>query len=242
MDIGKNDRIVAVLPGTSIFETNSTTLQGGVDATGYVVSQDSAIMIEGVEIPIMTGDNIEAVAQKINDRQLSVKATIETNADGESHFRLTSISARQPWLQDLAGSTVLQDLGIINNSTEGPRNYSTEAVVQKTSIFDTLITIKDNLLKDDVLQLGGEDLGKIDQSLNNLVRYRTYTGAVTERLEKTYARNETEAMYLKNSSSAAVGVNYTKSITELKMAEFAHQVALNIGAKLMPTTLMDFLR
>ena len=242
MDIGKNDRIVAVLPGSAIFETDSTTLQGGVDATGYVVSQDSAIMIEGVEIPIMTGDNIEAVAQKINDRQLSVKATIETNADGESHFRLTSISARQPWLQDLAGSTVLQDLGIINNSTEGPRNYSTEAVVQKTSIFDTLITIKDNLLKDDVLQLGGEDLGKIDQSLNNLVRYRTYTGAVTERLEKTYARNETEAMYLKNSSSAAVGVNYTKSITELKMAEFAHQVALNIGAKLMPTTLMDFLR
>ena len=242
MDIGKNDRIVAVLPGTSIFETSTTTLQGGVDATGYVVAQDSAIMIEGVEIPIMTGDNIEAVAQKINDSQLSVKATIETNADGESNFRLTSISARQPWLQDLAGSTVLQDLGIINNSTEGPRNYSTEAVVQKTSIFDTLLTIKDNLLKDDVLQLGGEDLGQIDQSLNNLVRYRTYTGAVTERLEKTYARNETEAMYLKNSSSDAVGVNYTKSITELKMAEFAHQVALNIGAKLMPTTLMDFLR
>lgn len=242
MDIGKNDRIVSVLPGTSIFETIATVLEGSNDSTGYIVAQDSAIMIEGVEIPVMTGDNIEVIAQKINQQNLSVNASIETNADGESHFRLTSVSARQPWLQDVAGSTVLQDLGIINNGTEGPKNYSTEAVVQKKSIFDTLLTIKDNLLQDDILKLGGEDLGFLDQSLNNIIRYRTYTGAVTERLEQTYARNETEAMYLKNSSTNAVNIDFTKSVTELKMAEFAHQTALNIGAKLMPTTLMDFLR
>lgn len=242
MDIGKNDRIVSVLPGTSIFETIATVLEGSNDSTGYIVAQDSAIMIEGVEIPVMTGDNIEVIAQNINQQNLSVNASIETNADGESHFRLTSVSARQPWLQDVAGSTVLQDLGIINNGTEGPKNYSTEAVVQKKSIFDTLLTIKDNLLQDDILKLGGEDLGFLDQSLNNIIRYRTYTGAVTERLEQTYARNETEAMYLKNSSTNAVNIDFTKSVTELKMAEFAHQTALNIGAKLMPTTLMDFLR
>ena len=242
MDIGKNDRIVSVLPGTSIFETTATVLEGSNDSTGYIVAQDSAIMIEGVEIPVMTGDNIEVIAQKINQQNLSVNASIETNADGESHFRLTSVSARQPWLQDVAGSTVLQDLGIINNGTEGPKNYSTEAVVQKKSIFDTLLTIKDNLLQDDILKLGGEDLGFLDQSLNNIIRYRTYTGAVTERLEQTYARNETEAMYLKNSSTNAVNIDFTKSVTELKMAEFAHQTALNIGAKLTPTTLMDFLR
>ncbi|MDK2818349.1 MAG: flagellar hook-associated protein 3 [Spirochaetota bacterium] len=242
MDIGKNDRIVSVLPGTSIFETTATVLESSNDSTGYIVAQDSAIMIEGVEIPVMTGDNIEVIAQKINQQNLSVNASIETNADGESHFRLTSVSARQPWLQDVAGSTVLQDLGIINNGTEGPKNYSTEAVVQKKSIFDTLLTIKDNLLQDDILKLGGEDLGFLDQSLNNIIRYRTYTGAVTERLEQTYARNETEAMYLKNSSTNAVNIDFTKSVTELKMAEFAHQTALNIGAKLMPTTLMDFLR
>ena len=164
MDIGKNDRIVSVLPGTSIFETTATVLEGSNDSTGYIVAQDSAIMIEGVEIPVMTGDNIEVIAQKINQQNLSVNASIETNADGESHFRLTSVSARQPWLQDVAGSTVLQDLGIINNGTEGPKNYSTEAVVQKKSIFDTLLTIKDNLLQDDILKLGGEDLGFLDQS------------------------------------------------------------------------------
>ena len=49
-------------------------------------------------------------------------------------------------------------------------------------------------------------------------------------------------MYLKNSSTNAVNIDFTKSVTELKMAEVAHQTALNIGAKLMPTPLMDFLR
>ncbi|MGL5955107.1 MAG: flagellar hook-associated protein 3, partial [Brevinema sp.] len=67
-------------------------------------------------------------------------------------------------------------------------------------------------------------------------------GAVVERLEKTFTRNETEKLYLNNSSANTVGVNFTQTMTELKMAEFAHQAALNIGAKLMPTTLMDFLR
>ncbi len=119
--------------------------------------------------------------------------------------------------------------------------YSTQAIVQKQSIFDTLNTVKESLLNNDVLALGGENLGHLDQSLNNIVRYRTYTGAVTERLEKTFARNETERMYINNSSANMIGTDITKAITELKMAEFAHQAALNIGGKLMPTTLMDFL-
>lgn len=242
MDIGKNDRIVSVLPGSSIFETNKTTVQGSRDISGYVASQDASIMIEGIEIPILTGDNLEAIAQKINNEQLSVIASVETNADGEAHFRMTSVSARKPWLQDIGGSTVLQDLGIVNNGTEGPNNYASEAVVETESIFDTLLGIKDSLLSDDVFTLGGEDLGTIDQSLNNIIRYRTYTGALTKRLEQTFARNTTEEMYLHNSASKAINTDYTKGITELKMAEFAHQAALNIGAKLMPTTLMDFLR
>ncbi|MGL4677062.1 MAG: flagellar hook-associated protein 3 [Brevinema sp.] len=242
MDIGKNDRIVSVLPGSAIFETLTTTIQGSRDVSGYVVAQDSALMIEGIEIPILTGDNLEIIAQKINNQNLSVQASIETNNNGEANFRITSISARQPWLQDIGGSTVLQDLGIINNGVEGPRNYSTEAVLQKQSIFDTLISLKERLLNDDVLSLGGETLGHIDQSLNNVLHYRTYTGALTERLEKTYDRNETEKLYISNSSANTIGTNFTQSMTELKMAEFAHQAALNIGAKLLPTTLMDFLR
>lgn len=242
MDIGKKDRIVSVLPGSSIFETNKTIIQGSSDVSGYVTSRDANIMIEGVEIPILTGDNLEAIAQKINAANVSVNASIETTADGTAHFRVTSIAARQPWLQDIDGSTVLQDLGIIDGGTEGPRNYAPTAVVQKTSIFDTLIQVRDNLIDNDILSLGGELLGQVDKSLNNVLRYRSYTGAVSERLDSTYNRNATESLYLKDSAANAVNTDFAKTVTEMKMAEFAHQTALNIGAKLMPTTLMDFLR
>ncbi|MGL5956619.1 MAG: flagellar hook-associated protein FlgL, partial [Brevinema sp.] len=47
MDIGKNDRIVSIRPGSSIFETLTTTIQGSNNVAGYVAAQDSAIMIEG---------------------------------------------------------------------------------------------------------------------------------------------------------------------------------------------------
>lgn len=242
MDIGHHDRIVSAAAGSAIFETTKTILQGTNNVSGYVAAQDAKIMIEGVAIDILTGDNLETIAQKINDAKLSVNATIETSADGEANFRLTSISARQPWLQDISGGTVLQDLGLIDSGIEAPKNYSPMATINKASIFDTLIKVRDHLLANNVKDIGGEDLGKIDQSLNNILRYRTYTGAVVERLEKTLARNETEAMYLADSAANAVHTDFTKSITDLKMAEFAHQAALNIGAKLLPTTLMDFLR
>ncbi|MGL4388710.1 MAG: flagellar hook-associated protein 3 [Brevinema sp.] len=241
-DIGRDDRVASVLAGTAIFETEKTVLQGERNIAGYLAPQDAKIMIEGTEISIFTGDNLETIAQKINDAKLSVSASIETNQQGESFFRVTTISARQPWMQDIAGSTVLQDLGILDPGTEGMRNFSPTAVKTQSSIFDTLINVRNNLLKDDVFKIGGEDLGLLDQSLSNVLRYRAYTGAVSERLAMTLERNTAEAMYLKEASSLAVDTDYPSTISDLKMAEFAHQVALNVGAKLLPPTLMDFLR
>lgn len=242
MDIGRNDRITSVLPGTAIFETEKTILQGSNNVAGYVATQDAKMMIEGTEINIFTGDDLETIAQKINDAKLTVTASVETNQDGQSFFRVTSISPRKPWLQDIAGSTVLQDVGLLDPGTEPGRNFAPTAIKTKSSIFDTLINVRDDLLKDNVFALGGEDLGMVDQSLTNIIRYRAYTGAVTERLAATHERNSAESMYLKEAASKAVDTDYAQTITELKMSEFAHQVALNVGAKLLPPTLMDFLR
>ncbi|MGL4561893.1 MAG: flagellar hook-associated protein 3 [Brevinema sp.] len=242
MDIGRSDRITSVLAGTAIFETEKTILQGDTNVAGYIATQDSNIMIEGTEINIFSGDNLETIAQKINDAQLTIKASIETNQQGQSFFRITSISPRQPWIQDIAGSTVLQDLGLVDGGSEGIRNFAPTAVKTQASIFDTLIKVRDDLLKDDVFVIGGEDLGLVDQSMNNILRYRTYTGAVSERLAMTLERNTAESIYLKQAISDAVDTDYPTTISELKMAEFAHQVALNVGAKLLPPTLMDFLR
>ncbi|MGL4394214.1 MAG: flagellar hook-associated protein 3 [Brevinema sp.] len=241
-DIGRGDRVTSVMAGTAIFETERTILQGEVNIAGYVAPQDARIMIEGTEIDVFTGDNLETIAQKINDAQLNVSASIETNQNGESFFRITSLSPRQPWMQDVAGSSVLQDLGLVDAGTEGVRNFAPSAIKTQSSIFDTLVKVRDNMLNDDVFKIGGEDLGLIDQSLGNVLRYRAYTGAVSERLAMTLERNSAESVYLREAASKAVDTDYPQTISELKMAEFAHQVALNVGAKLLPPTLMDFLR
>jgi flagellar hook-associated protein 3 FlgL len=38
------------------------------------------------------------------------------------------------------------------------------------------------------------------------------------------------------------GLDMTDAITELKMVQFAHQAALQTAAKILPPTLLDFLR
>lgn len=242
MDIGRGDRVTSTVPGTAIFETTKTTIQGTRDVTGYVAPNDASITIEGTEVRILSGDNLQTIAQKINDANLTVNASVEVNAQGQSLFRITSTAPREPWLQDTAGGAVLQDLGILSPGIEAPNNYAVAATVQKNSIFDTLIQVRDNLINDDVLKIGGESLGRLDQSMGSILRTRAYTGALTERLEQTFARNETEAIYLQNSASNSVYTDYSKTITALKMAEFAHQIGLNMGAKIIPPTLMDFIR
>ncbi len=164
-------------------------------------------------------------------------ASVETAENGDAYFKITSTSASQPWLQDIDGGSVLQDLGIV----DADGRYSANADVVKQSIFDTLINLRNDLLSGNTFALGGADLGRIDQSLNNVVRYRAYSGAVAERLQSTYDRNANELVYLANSAGQIMDVNNTQAITDMKMAEFAQQAALNIGAKLMPRTLMDFL-
>ena len=242
MDIGRNDRVTSVNPGIAIFETTKTTLQGTNDVNGYVAPVDASITIEGTEVRILSGDNLQTIAQKVNDANLTVRASIETNGQGQSFFRLTSTAPRQPWLQDTAGGAILQDLGILNPGIEAPNNYAVNADIQRNSIFDTLIQVRDNLMNNDVRKIGGESLGRIDQSMSSLLTYRAYTGALSQRLEQTFARNQTEALYLADSASNAVYTDYSKTITDLKMAEFAHQIGLNIGAKIIPPTLMDFIR
>lgn len=242
MDIGRYDRMAVLSAGSNIFQTTQTVIEGNRDVSGYVAPMDCEIALEGISIHILAGDSLEAIAQRINDAQSTCTASVITNREGESHFRITSISARQPWIQDISNGVILKDLGLINTGIEAPHNYSTEAIVQKSSLFDTLVTIKRHLLDNDVRNLGGEDLGYIDQSLSNIMRHRSYTGALVERLQKTFERNMQEEVYLKDSASRAVHTDYVESITQLKMAEFAHQTALNIGSKLLPITLMDFLR
>ena len=70
-------------------------------------------MIDDMVVNIKQGDNIEAIVQRINDANGNVSASIGDLKGGEKVIQLKTGSPHKILLQDLAGGTVLQDIGLV---------------------------------------------------------------------------------------------------------------------------------
>ena len=245
-DIGKQLREVersqyvdVNLPGSKVFWGTNMTVTGNVDNSGYTATSDQAFKIDGVEIRVAAGDSIDDIIDKINNTPLEVKAS----KIGQDYISLHSTSPHKIWLEDVGGGTVLRDIGLINpNKGQPPNNYSPTARVSGLSVFDVLIKFRNDLLAADQLEISGRDLGNLDEALNNVLRYRAEIGARQNRMDQHNQRIAWDNTFMKELLSKSEGIDVTETIINLKWLETVHNYALNVGARIIKPTLMDFLR
>jgi flagellar hook-associated protein 3 FlgL len=74
-------------PGNKVFWAENQQLYSAVDATEYVLKEDTKIFIDGVGIDLKAGDSIHAIMAKINDSEAPVKARLDP-IRGESGTRI----------------------------------------------------------------------------------------------------------------------------------------------------------
>ncbi|WP_455383379.1 flagellar hook-associated protein 3 [Salinispira pacifica] len=227
-------------PGNQVFWAEHQQIIPSVNATSYVVQQDSTIYIDNVPIDLKAGDNVYAIMQKINDSAAAVKASLDPVS---SAMVLQSTTPHQIWLEDGPGGTVLKDLGIVN-STNGnpPHNIANGTRVYGGSLFDMVMRLRDALYSGNTLDVGGSALRGIDSGLNNLLSNLGRLGAESERLDLTLKRTESEIPDVTGQNSHLVDLDMTKAITDLRMLEYTHQAALQTAARILPPTLLDFMR
>lgn len=246
-DIGRNrtdvsDTSTAALnfPGNQVFWAEQQQIFPSVNATNYVVQKDSTIYINNVSIPLKQGDNVYAIMQKVNDSSAGVKAHLDPVSNA---MVLQGTNAHQIWLQDGPGSSVLKDLGVVNAvNGQPPRNLATDARVYGGSMFDMVIRLRDALYSGNTLDVGGSALRGIDSGLQNLLGNLGKLGAESERLTLTYKRTQSEIPDVTGQNSQLVDIDMSKAITDLKMMEYTHLAAIQTAAKILPPTLLDFLR
>ena len=146
------------------------------------------------------------------------------------------------WLEDLNGGSVLQDLGIISSAVAAPPyNYSTSAAVHGDSVFDKLISLRDALYSNSV-EMVNASIGGMDQVLNSVQHHMASIGAIQNRIENTEARLSTQKLYSAEMMNRLNGLDMAEAVTKLKSLEMEYNAALQIGAKLLPKTLLDYLR
>ena len=214
------------------------------DASTYIAAENQDIMIDDMVVNIKQGDNIEAIVQRINDANGNVSASIGDLKGGAKVIQLKTGTPHKILLQDLAGGTVLQDIGLVRvGAANNPENnYEPSALVTGKSVFETLIYLRDAMLNDDVRAIGSEALGYIDSSLDNVATVQANASSKVTRLDMGYASFEDQKLAIEEALAKNENIDYAEEIVNFNMWQYAHNASLQTAGRLLGRTLMDYLR
>lgn len=239
VEISEQSILNADLPGNRVFWADQQQVFAQQDATVYQVQEDTSLYIDGKEIFLTAGDNVSAIIAKINDAGLAVRANLDPI---KNSLVLSTTVPHQLWLEDGQGGTVLRDLGVLAGHGRPPHNYAEGARVSGGSLFDSIIYLRESLYKGNTLEIGGGALKGIDNGIRNMLTNIAELGAKDERLSVAAARINHELPEFQDRLSKETGIDMAAAITELKMLEYSHKAALQTAARILPPTLLDYLR
>ncbi|MCR5291158.1 MAG: flagellar hook-associated protein 3 [Treponema sp.] len=239
VEVDEHKYMISDNAGNRTFWAEKQQLYGGRDASSWQATSDSVISVDGVNIPIKAGDNVYALAAKINDSDAAVKASI----DPISHaLNLVTTDTRQLWLQDVQGSA-LNELGIIKDRSQlPPYNLGDSVRVSGGSMFDTVIALRNAMLSGDTEAIGGRVLASLDSGIDNLVTRLAESGSQYERAQQNITRNSQTALTTNQMISREGDLDFTKAVTDMKMLEYVYQATLSTAGKMYQSSLLNYMR
>ena len=238
-EVSKGEYLDVSIPGNEVFWATNQILTSNKDASTFSAPTNQVIKIDGRELSISAGDNLDIIIDKINNAGLSVRAS----KGGRNNMILETTTPHQLWMEDAGSGTILKDLGIVNaNFPEPPNNIDPTVTIGGMSIFEMVIQLRDDMVRGDQELVGGRDLGLIDMGLENLLKNIAATGAKQNRVDELARRSEYEKGNVTEMLSKTEGIDVAETIMNFKWLESVHRYALAVGAKSIKPTLMDFLR
>lgn len=160
------------------------------------------------------------------------------------------VSDTDPFTFDMTTGAVTYngDTGSIQR-TVGPGvtlgvNVSGDRVADPTNPDNVLKVVWDLVqsLKNGPASAVGAQLDRLDSVQDSFIALRTEIGAKDLRLEQLESKAKSTSLHLETMLEQAQGVEVEKAIMELAAAETAYRAALQVGGRIMPQTLADFLR
>jgi len=241
VEIGDNMFLDLDIGGGEAFWAERMQIFSTVDATDYRVQEQGAFFIDGVEIPVAIGDTLPAIVAKINDSAAPVKAYIDIDSRG------LVLEGTNPHLiraeDKVGGAAVLRDLGIIaGNMHNNAPNWAPSARVAGGSVFDMVIRLRDGMLRGDQDFIGSQGIAGMDLAVNNIAFRLADVSSRSERAEAAWMRINKQIPNVTRMLDRETGLDMATAATDLKMAQTAHQAILATAAKLLPPSLLNFLR
>ncbi len=110
------------------------------------------------------------------------------------------------------------------------------------SVFTSLMDLRDNLLRNDAKAISEVSIAKVDEDLRRVLNLHAEVGSKTNRVDAAKEKQENINLNLKKMLSSVENIDMAEAIIRMTELETAYQAALQTGAIVLQTTLMDFLR
>jgi flagellar hook-associated protein 3 FlgL len=239
-EISENTYTELDIGGGEAFWAERMQIISGIDASQWRSAEDGAFYIDGYKIPVRTGDTLPAIVAKINESGAPVKASVDPETRG---LVITGTNPHLIRIEDKQGSRIMEELGIIqfNNDQSAP-NWSPASRVAGGSLFDMVIRLRNALYRGDHDFVGGLGISGIDLALGNLETRLADIGSRQERSVVSWEKLNKEIPNVTAMLARESALNMIDAATDLGMMDFAHKAALQTAAKIIPPTLLDFLR
>ncbi|HBG65264.1 MAG TPA: flagellar hook-associated protein 3 [Treponema sp.] len=239
VEVDENQFLDVDNSGNKTFWAEPQRLMGRRDLTQWQAKADNVVNVDGIDIKVNAGDNIYAVIAKINDSGAAVKASLDPVSRG---LNLETTDAHQIWLQDREGST-FEELGFIKDKSQlPPYNLTGNVSVSGGSVFDTVIALRDSMLKGDTDAIGTRVLGSIDQGISNMTTRLAKAGSDYERAQNNVMRSQTTALNVTQLVSREGDIDITDALIDIKTLENINQATLSTAGKMYSSTLLNYIR
>lgn len=116
------------------------------------------------------------------------------------------------------------------------------------NVFQTIMDLRDSLFQSDNVDRDGNgksiqsSIENLEKSMNHLMKYRAEVGAKMQRMDQTENKLKSIQISVTALLSKTEDVDVTKAIMDLKVQESVQKMSLNVGARIIQPTLMDFLK
>ncbi|MED1791111.1 flagellar hook-associated protein FlgL [Brevibacillus nitrificans] len=193
---------------------------------------------------VLDATSLEAIAQEID--QLKGQIGTAANQTLGGYYIFAGTDSDNPPYNPSTGVFSGNDQDINFEISEGiylPVNVKGADVFNSPSSTDNIFTLLTNISSK--LRSGEQAtdyLDEVDEKSNQILSVRTALGARVNRLELTQNRLDSQNLNVNTLLSNNEDADMSEVYTDLKMQESVYQSALSIGARVIQTSLVDYLK
>ncbi|HOP75598.1 MAG TPA: flagellar hook-associated protein FlgL [Bacillota bacterium] len=226
------------------YKTNSETAISWLEATDAALNELTSVLNRLTELAVAAANGIhtEDSRQAYEDeiRQLREHVQQIANTQHEQRYIFGGQQTKKPAYENFIyqGDSNRLTAEIGGGSTIDFSYYGEEIF---RDIFQQLEDFANHVDVGDYDAITEVDIDNIRNQLIHVLNIRSEIGAKVNRLEKNNSRLELLGVQYESLLSKIEDVDYAEVVMQLKMQETVYQAALGTGARIMQTTLLNYL-